>query len=268
MARLVHQDERGAVYVEFLISFFPLFLLFLAICQLALFAAAEVVVRHSAYAAVRSAIVVLEDKLEKFDGADCGSLSTGRESSVKGIDDVVAKLGIGVSGPTKLGMDLQSALARGSLLQQGARMVPIRTAALLPLLPLAPSESLRQAQSESVAKSLSSTSDQQLGFALSYTKAATFVSLHDTDDAATLAVEPIGPTASVTARVMYFFHCTVPVVRALMCGGPRKAQLAMLGVATGEHIADLVNPDARFKSLTATATLPNQGGKYYRRGAK
>ena len=150
MARLVPNDERGAVYVEFLIAFFPLFLLFLALCQLALIGSAEAIVRHAAYAAVRSAIVVLEDDPEKFDRADRGSLSQGRASAVKGLDDVVSKLWIGRVSVTNNNLKLGGISVDNLVSQQGARMVPIRTAALLPLLPIAPNERLLQDQSESI----------------------------------------------------------------------------------------------------------------------
>jgi hypothetical protein len=139
MARLTETDERGAVYVEFLIAFFPLFLMFLAICQLALLAAADAVVRHAAFSAVRSAIVVLEDNPERFDDAPYGSLSKGDPKKVRGFDDVVAALGALPKAQT----DTEAFEA-----QSGARMVPIRTAAQLALVPLAPSQRLSQVGSE------------------------------------------------------------------------------------------------------------------------
>jgi hypothetical protein len=249
-------DERGAVYVEFLIAFFPLFLLFLALCQLALVAAAEAVVRHAAYAAVRSAIVVLEDAPSKFGGAARGDLSSGNASRGKGIYDVITMLGI-----TKSTVTAQPSSLNQFLPQQGARMVPIRTAAYLPLVPLAPNQSSTRAQGDSVANSLASTSDQRLGFALEYTRAAAWVSLQDSGNGSLFAAEPIGAKSPVTARVFYLFHCTVPVVRALMCRS--LSHYNLMGIFQG--LVPLVGSDARFKGLTATATLPNQGADYYAR---
>ncbi len=76
MARLaLRHDSRGVVYVEFLIAFFPLLVIFLGICQLALIASARLVVQHAALAAARSAIVVLEDSPDDFGGAGKGKLT-------------------------------------------------------------------------------------------------------------------------------------------------------------------------------------------------
>ena len=264
MARLVPNDERGAVYVEFLIAFFPLFLLFLALCQLALIGSAEAIVRHAAYAAVRSAIVVLEDDPEKFDRADRGSLSQGRASAVKGLDDVVSKLGIGRVSVTNNNLKLGGISVDNLVSQQGARMVPIRTAALLPLLPIAPNERLLQDQSESIGGALGSASDQQLGFAVQYTTAATVVTLHDSADTDALAAAPIDSRTSVTARVTYLFHCTIPVVRAMMCSSlGAAASKGRLARVVAYKTSGIARADARFKLLTATATLPNQGASYY-----
>lgn len=243
MARVSVGDDRGAVYVEFLLAFFPIFLMFLAICQLALIGAAETVVRHSAFSAVRSAIVVLEDNPEKFDGAPRGSLSQGRPSVVKGAEEVLGKLGFAAEAVAE---------AATKLPQEGARMVPIQTAALLPLLPVAPRADL---PSDTVANSLVSATVQQLPFALKYTRAATRISLHDEPSNVSLASEPFEPKANVTVRVSYLYQCTVPVVRVLMCRGT--------GV---DKLKQLVGNEGRFKLLTAEATLPNQGADYYARG--
>lgn len=269
MARLAPaDDERGAVYVEFLIAFFPLFLLFLALCQLALVAAAEVVVRHAAYAAVRSAIVVLEDPPEYFDNAAPGDLSGGRAYPVKDWDKVVAKLGIRKTSVTTY--QAQVAQIAGQFMpQHGARMVPIRTAAYLPLIALAPNEDQSRPGNDSVASSLASTSDSQISFALEFTKAATTVSIHDSADSDELALEPIGAKSSVTVRVAYAFHCTVPVVRGLMCSS--IGRLPLTGVERQLAISQLqplIGPSAKFKLLSASATLPNQGADYYPRGAR
>lgn len=263
MARLMTRDERGVVYVEFLLSFFPLFLLFLALCQLALVGAAEAIVRHSAYAAARSAIVILEDAPEKFDKAERGSLSQGRPSTVKTLDDVVSKLGIERVSVASTGSNGAVASIDHLVSQRGARMVPIRAAAYLPLLSIAPNEGIVREQTDSVGGALVASSNHQLGFAVQYTKAATVVTLHDAEDTQALAMDPVGSKSPVTARVTYLFHCTIPVVRAIMCQSPVSiATRGLLPAAVAFKTKGIVRPDARFKLLTATATLPNQGAGY------
>ena len=139
-------DERGVVYVEFLMAFMPLFMLFLGICQLALMHTARLVVQLAAFAAVRSAIVVLEESPDGYDGAERGSLSRGRATDQPGIDSLLMKLGLlprsgipgtahGLVGLTTFitGVEVRAA-------QQGARMSPIREAAYMPVMVLAPSD--------------------------------------------------------------------------------------------------------------------------------
>ncbi len=54
-------DRRGAVYVEFLIVFLPLFVLFMSLVQFAFVQVANIVTKHAAVAAARAAAVVLPD---------------------------------------------------------------------------------------------------------------------------------------------------------------------------------------------------------------
>ena len=62
-------DDAGAVTIEFLIAFPPVFLLFLGATQFALIAAAELVVRHAAIEGARAATVVLDDDPRHYGGA-------------------------------------------------------------------------------------------------------------------------------------------------------------------------------------------------------
>ena len=277
MARVGKVGDRGAVYVEFIIAFFPLFLMFLAICQQALLATAEAIVRHAAYMGVRSAIVVLEDKPKNFDDAPCGSLSLGDPAKVTGIEDLVTVIGIATtSDATDLGRiaysQARAAIMPGNAteeLQAGARMVPIRTAAETPLIVLAPSALENGSQDNSLARAIATSGGSQLNFALQYTKAATAVTLHDNAEDIALAKDPVDMNAPVTVRVTYAYHCTVPVVRALMCRSlSRLTNANPLMAQTANALPPLVSADARFKLLTATATLPNQGASYYARDGK
>lgn len=55
------RDVRGAVYVEFLIVFLPLFVFFMSLVQFAFVQVANLVTKHAAVQAARAAIVVLPD---------------------------------------------------------------------------------------------------------------------------------------------------------------------------------------------------------------
>jgi hypothetical protein len=275
MARInALSDDRGVVYVEFIIAFLPMFLLFLAICQLALFAAAEAVVRHAAYSAVRSAVVILEDAPSRFDDAPRGSLSKGDPNDVDGIDDLVTLLGVGTSKTlSDLGTIALSKVSTKAIsfdeVQPGARMVPIRSSAFVSLLSLAPNERVARPQSDSVSLALSATGGSQLDFALKYTKAASAVTLHDNAISVDLAKDPVAPDAVVTARVTYAYHCTIPVVRAMMCRSIDTLSVAHPLLKRAVRLLPaLVSANSRFKLLSATATLPNQGANYYPRGGK
>ena len=57
----LRKDARGAIYVEFLIVFMPLFVMFMSLVQFAFVQTANLVTKHAAVQAARAAIVVLPD---------------------------------------------------------------------------------------------------------------------------------------------------------------------------------------------------------------
>jgi len=61
---------RGAVYVEFLIAFLPLFSFFLCLVQLAMLQTANLIVKHAAVVAARAAVVILPDDPDRYGGAN------------------------------------------------------------------------------------------------------------------------------------------------------------------------------------------------------
>ena len=63
------RDSRGAVYVEFLLTFVPLLLFFGALVQLALVEVGGLMVEHAAVVAARAAVVVLPDDPTFYEGA-------------------------------------------------------------------------------------------------------------------------------------------------------------------------------------------------------
>jgi hypothetical protein len=267
----LENDERGAVYVEFLLAFMPLFVLFLAICQLALIASARLVVQHAALSGVRSAIVVLEEHPDDYDRAPRGNLSEGRPTENALPETLLAGFGF-QPGRADLPAPPSDSGCGAESCQRGARMVPIRTGAYSPLLVLAPNEAAVGTMAEdSLGSSLPGSFASRIGFSLAYTRAASVVTLHTRSGTDDLAREPIDGKAPVTLRVSYLYHCGVPLVRALICrtfasllgtsDSPLSARIA-LSEAPGE-IARLASPDARFFVLSGEATLPNQGAGYY-----
>ncbi len=59
--RSLHDDTRGAAYVEFLIAFLPVFITFLALWQLGLLCVAKLAVQHAAVCAARAGAVAIAE---------------------------------------------------------------------------------------------------------------------------------------------------------------------------------------------------------------
>lgn len=69
LAKEILGETRGAVYVEFLIAFLPLFSFFLCLVQLAMLQTANLIVKHAAVVATRAAVVILPDDPNRYGGA-------------------------------------------------------------------------------------------------------------------------------------------------------------------------------------------------------
>ncbi len=67
LARACGRDRSGAVYVEFLIAFLPVFLFFSGLFQLGMIEIADLVTQHAAVTAARAAVVVLPDDPAYYD---------------------------------------------------------------------------------------------------------------------------------------------------------------------------------------------------------
>ena len=103
----LRDDTRGAVYVEFLIAFMPVFVFFLCLLQLALLFSAKLLVEHSATEGARAAAVVFGDEPGPYNEANpqTNVSSKERRKIVRGavlialapmiLDDTVASVGVG-----------------------------------------------------------------------------------------------------------------------------------------------------------------------------
>lgn len=64
----VRRDCRGAVYVEFLIAFLPVYTFFLCVIQIGLLFTVRLITEHAATNAARAAAVVIGDEPKRYDG--------------------------------------------------------------------------------------------------------------------------------------------------------------------------------------------------------
>lgn len=204
-ARSIEIGEGGAAYVEFLIAFIPLFIMFLGMVQMSLMYAGDLVVQHAASRAARAAVVVLDDDPARYDGAERRTVSSsGFSSSEEGLSAILSIFGAGAGGG-----------GGGPGASGGPRLSAIRTAASLPLASISPSMD-QLVDSDSVMTAIGSPE----------TRAATGVFIYN--DSAMGVTFPVSPGANsyretfehgqqVTTRVTYLFHCGVPLASRLMC---------------------------------------------------
>lgn len=73
----------GAVYVEFLIAFLPIFFFFLSLVQLIFVQTANLITKHAAVKAVRAAVVVLPDDPKYYGGVPVGSFTGKRKDDIE-----------------------------------------------------------------------------------------------------------------------------------------------------------------------------------------
>ena len=199
------RDLRGVVFLEFLVAFVPVWTFALCIFQLALIGRANLMVKHSADAAARSAAVVLPDDPAEYGGEP--EMSVGR-NLVAG-DDLRSALG-GIS--SALRPPSTHAMARAfsgrALVSVGrSRLNTIRLAAHVPLMPLAPLNVGRDAR-PSLRKALGGPGS--LGSALYYQPFAVAVTFPDASGGIVAGPE-------VTVRVTYAYQCEVPLARRILC---------------------------------------------------
>lgn len=242
----VARDVRGAVYVEFLLVFLPVFLLFLCIVELGFLYTGRLVAQHAATRAARAAVVILDDDPAFYGGEARNRVdangTTNDESAVERFMDG-AGFGGGASPPA------------GS-----PRFRDIRSAASIPMLAVAPSAP--QVNDDDSVRNAIGLGDQRAAHgAQRYNEAAMAVTF------------PTGPGANsfrttfdrddpITVRVTYVMHCSVPLVPVLMCDEANSLDLQpeeASQIDTG-YLSSLTNP--RFQVVRAETTLRNQGANY------
>ncbi len=257
--------RRGTVSIEMLMALLPLLFSFLGILQLCLFMMGKLVVQHAAGRAVRSAIVILDDDPQYYDGAPRYDLEAGAAREEEGL------IGFGASIS-----DAYSALLGGGEVQGGARLQAIRKAAYHPLAVLAPNFSAVYGAPH-LKGELADSPWLRIGlYALAYNRGAASVQV---ELQAGGPVTKNHPRAPIVVRVNYLLSCGVPLVNRIMCLGGHDLLQASLGVFPEEeavnviekmqHTASPLVRDAifagggRFALISAEAVLPNQGAPYH-----
>ena len=196
-------DTSAAAYVEFLLAFVPLFVLFMGIVQLALLFGARLLVEHAAFRATRAAAVVLDDDPRYYDGEPRLDVE-GRGARASDIRHRLSRMGVGLS-TGEIGPDepLDGTLSRRATVELAAALV---------LLPLSQKAGL------SVDSALGSEGLDEATRDTLRRLDVRFLATPDGSDEA----PRYGHDAHVTVEVIYRYRCSVPVARQLVCPGGFK----------------------------------------------
>ena len=122
MKRLA-RDRSGAVYVEFLIAFLPLFIFFMCLVQMAGLHTGRLATLHAAEIGVRAAIVVLPDDPSKYGNTAVNQIQGDRKDAVfkavsLAVSPVRSIIGLKVTYPSSAGGDDdQSQVGRNDLIR-------------------------------------------------------------------------------------------------------------------------------------------------------
>jgi len=229
--------------LEFLIAFVPVWTFFLCVVQLAFITHANLMVKHSADSAARSAVVVLPDDPSEYGGEP--EMSVDRNPvSASDIATVLGRVGSTLRNSSD-SSSVVSAFSGATLVNLGrSRLNTIRLAAHIPLMPLAPVNVGRDAR-PSVSKAIGS--ERKLVSALYYQPFAVAVTFPGLE-------EGVATGPEVTVRVTYAYQCTVPLARRILCRSFRNLEAK-------EELGDAFFPLARsivggrFRGLQHETTL-------------
>jgi len=200
-------DRRGTVFLEFLVVFVPLWTFFLSLVQLALISHANLVVKHAADAAARSAVVVLPDDPNEYGGEPKMTLARGRVT-MGDLSRALGHVSSALEDPSA--RSVVGAFSERTFANLGrSRLNTIRLAAHIPLMPLAP-VNVGYDSNPSIGKSVGGP--RKLMSSLYYQPLAVAVTFPGLE-----GDQVMGP--EITVRVTYAYQCTVPIARNLLCTG-------------------------------------------------
>ncbi len=200
-------DLRGTVFLEFLIVFVPLWTFFLSLVQLALISHANLVVKHAADAAARSAVVVLPDDPNEYGGEPKMSVER-RRVAILDFSRALEGVSSALEDPSM--RSVVGAFSERTFANLGrSRLNTIRLAAHIPLMPLAP-VNVGHDSHPSIRKSIGGP--RKLVSSLYYQPLAVAVTFPGVEG--DRVTEP-----EITVRVTYAYQCAVPIARNLLCRG-------------------------------------------------
>ncbi len=265
MINQLYRSNAGVVTVEFLISFIPVFLCFLGIVQLAFIASAKLVVQHAAITGARSAIVVLEDDHDNYEGEGFGVIdyrgSGNRRSSFQEKFNTVMQW----FRPDGSALDHNPFYNRG-----GPRLRDIRFAVYLPLLSISPSvdqiggwfgldldpTNWQNQTQDSLHRAIGRHPELRFVAGLLYNRAAAAVTFPTQPDSDSFIQGALGPHDTVTLRVTYLYPCTVPLVSSFMCNslldlsGLHRSADEIRRTIGNTGLSDVAGLHRRFQSIT------------------
>jgi hypothetical protein len=259
MTRVLSAHSGGAVMAEMLAAFPPVLLMFLAVAQASLLSVGQLVVRHAAQRAARTAIVVLEDDPARYGGQARGVL----QASSPPPTGAASVLPI-----TRENTSVER-LARALIDRDRSRLNAIRAAAYLPLALIAPAAWLI-GRPESLQGALDHSLLGQLTSGLIYNVAGAAITFPTSPGSEHVRTSAYGPSDLITVRVTYLFRCEVPIAAAVMC----EALGGLLLGAVKRDVRQVEAPalqallalrSGRYSAIAAEATLPIQGARYYAR---
>lgn len=228
------RTTAGAVYLEFLLAFPPLWVFCLCILQLVLVARADLMVRHAADSAARSAAVVLPDDPARYGGEP--KMSVSRERSSRAIPATTAPSMKQESVRHTPFSRVLDALSPGT----PSRRETIATAARVPLIPLASA----RAELDGASTVASALGPKSISGALTRAFPDFLVEFPSSTDGRIQGPE-------VTVRVTFRYRCTVPVARHLVCDANLRSRVSNETVWRFEHSSTLLVHEAPYQYRSA-----------------
>ena len=198
--RYLMDDTSGAVFVEYLTAFIPMWTFFMCLFQLAFIAHANLIVKHSADVAVRSAAVVFPDNAVYYGGSKPNEYDTNSVPDPTSLGEALRTVFDAVSGgSTDLGTAI-TALTNMTKLPSianlgSSRLNAVRLASIVPLVPLAGGVS----------------GLPSLGYRHS-------VSFPNSSSRPLVTGPNVFDTGTITARVTFAYECQIPLARLIVCG--------------------------------------------------
>jgi len=257
--------REGAAYVEFLVVFPIVLMFFLALIQLSLLFVARLSVHHAATRAARSAVVVIPDDPAHYSGGH------GDEPAYALDPDTTSDSSSLIDGFSALGL----LLSFGHSDDGSLRLNTIRTAAYVPMIPLAPDMLwlIAPHREETLGRAFEAGISRLSGIV--YAKGATAVTFYNNPgDPASDMIWTFDRRQALTTRVTYLYYCPIPLVKQWICtdiGGLALDSIFGSGDAPQElrYTASPIMPllhgfvgGGRFVPLRAEVTLPIQGASY------